>query len=191
MALKHKKKNLTVELLLCIFLGYFGAHRFYAGKTKSALLYLFTMGLFGLGWLFDIVEITVRVIKEALAKRNLNPDAKRQISTVRGTAELTYHYDDVKFYPPEEILEGVDISKFRTGDEITLVQEPENEYDPRAVALYIKDQKIGYMLRNRLQDMANDYIALGQPVKASLTSLLRGRGEYHGYFSISFYRNHR
>ena len=53
------RKSKTVALLLCIFLGYFGAHKFYVGKTGMGLLYLFTFGLFGFGWLIDIIMIAV------------------------------------------------------------------------------------------------------------------------------------
>ncbi|MGI6005461.1 MAG: NINE protein [Christensenellales bacterium] len=44
-------------LLLCIFLGPFGAHRFYAGKVGTGLLYLVTGGLCGIGVIVDIVLI--------------------------------------------------------------------------------------------------------------------------------------
>ena len=50
-------KSKTVALLLCIFLGLFGIHRFYVGKIGTGLLYLFTVGLFGIGWIVDIVRI--------------------------------------------------------------------------------------------------------------------------------------
>ena len=43
------KKNKMVALLLCIFLGVLGVHRFYVGKIGTGLLYLFTVGLFGIG----------------------------------------------------------------------------------------------------------------------------------------------
>ena len=51
------EKSKTVTLLLCIFLGYFGAHYFYVGKYLKGVLYFFTMGIFMLGWLWDIVRV--------------------------------------------------------------------------------------------------------------------------------------
>lgn len=50
-------KSQIVALLLCIFLGLFGAHRFYVGKAGTGLLYLFTGGLLGIGWIVDIFVI--------------------------------------------------------------------------------------------------------------------------------------
>lgn len=50
-------KNKWVAFLLCFFLGYFGAHYFYVGKGGTGLLYLFTCGLFGIGWLVDLFRI--------------------------------------------------------------------------------------------------------------------------------------
>jgi len=52
-----QQKSLTVSLLLCIFLGVFGFHRFYAGKVFTGLLYFFSFGFFGLGPLFDLFLI--------------------------------------------------------------------------------------------------------------------------------------
>ncbi|MEZ5538803.1 MAG: TM2 domain-containing protein [Pseudomonadales bacterium] len=39
--------------ILLTFLGVFGIHRFYQGKWLTAILYLFTAGLCGLGVLYD------------------------------------------------------------------------------------------------------------------------------------------
>lgn len=52
-------KSKTVTLILCIFLGYFGVHRFYTGKIGTGIIYLFTAGIFGIGWIVDIITIAV------------------------------------------------------------------------------------------------------------------------------------
>jgi len=51
------KKSKSIALLLCIFFGYVGAHYFYVGKAGKGLLYLLTVGLFGIGWIIDIFRI--------------------------------------------------------------------------------------------------------------------------------------
>jgi restriction system protein len=50
-------KDKTITLLLAIFLGYLGFHYFYVGKIGIGLLYLFTVGLFFIGWIIDIFKI--------------------------------------------------------------------------------------------------------------------------------------
>ncbi len=55
-----KACNKTVALLLCICLGYFGAHKFYEGKAGTGLIYLCTFGLFGIGWLIDILALCAK-----------------------------------------------------------------------------------------------------------------------------------
>jgi TM2 domain-containing membrane protein YozV len=50
-------KSWVATLLLCLFLGLFGAHRFYIGKFSTGLLWLLTFGLFFMGWLVDLVVV--------------------------------------------------------------------------------------------------------------------------------------
>lgn len=59
-----KPKNTLTELLLCLFLGFFGAHRFYTRKWGTAILYLLTFGIFYIGWIVDFVLILIRFLKE-------------------------------------------------------------------------------------------------------------------------------
>lgn len=48
-------KSRLAAVLLCVFLGVFGAHRFYLGHMLIGFVYLFTLGAFGIGWLVDLV----------------------------------------------------------------------------------------------------------------------------------------
>ncbi len=52
-----RPKDKLVALLLCIFLGWMGAHKFYEGKVGMGIIYLFTFGLFGIGWFIDFLVI--------------------------------------------------------------------------------------------------------------------------------------
>ena len=45
--------NYNLSWILLTFLGVFGIHRFYMGKWVTGLIYLCTLGLLGLGVLYD------------------------------------------------------------------------------------------------------------------------------------------
>ena len=53
-------KNKWVAFLLCFFLGFLGAHKFYEGKAIMGVLYLFTGGLFLIGVIVDLIIILCR-----------------------------------------------------------------------------------------------------------------------------------
>ncbi len=55
----HSSKSRLVVLLLCIFLGFLGIHRFYVGKAGTGFLYLITCGFAGIGIFIDFVMILV------------------------------------------------------------------------------------------------------------------------------------
>lgn len=61
---RYSTKDRQVALLLCIFLGYLGIHRFYTGKVRSGFLYMFTLGIFGLGWIRDILLLISMSFKD-------------------------------------------------------------------------------------------------------------------------------
>ncbi len=49
--------NYITTLLLCILLGYFGVHRFYAGKAGTGVLMFLTFGLGGIWWIIDMILV--------------------------------------------------------------------------------------------------------------------------------------
>lgn len=49
-----EKKKL---FLICLITGVFGGHYFVIGNYKKGFLYLFTAGLMGLGWVYDLIRI--------------------------------------------------------------------------------------------------------------------------------------
>ncbi|HDI58871.1 MAG TPA: TM2 domain-containing protein [Desulfobacteraceae bacterium] len=54
-------KDYTVAWVLLTFLGIFGGHRFYLEKWITAVIYLFTGGIFGLGYLYDLWTLNDQV----------------------------------------------------------------------------------------------------------------------------------
>ncbi len=55
-----RPKDKWVAFFLCLFLGPVGAHKFYEGKTGMGILYLFTFGLFCIGWVVDTIVILTK-----------------------------------------------------------------------------------------------------------------------------------
>ena len=49
----------STRIVIVVFLGMFGVHKFIDKNYKMGILYLFTGGLFGIGWIIEIIkEIT-------------------------------------------------------------------------------------------------------------------------------------
>lgn len=56
---RYRKGRLdyNVAWLLFTFLGFLGVHRFYMGKWGTGILYLVTLGIFGLGCIYDLLTL--------------------------------------------------------------------------------------------------------------------------------------
>lgn len=55
--LEPHKKSLLEAYLLCIPLGFLGAHHFYLGRPGFGVLYFLTFGLMGCGWVVDMFRL--------------------------------------------------------------------------------------------------------------------------------------
>jgi len=55
-------KSKSTAYILWFFLGVLGAHKFYLNKTGIGVLYFFTLGLAGIGWLIDLFTLSRQVV---------------------------------------------------------------------------------------------------------------------------------
>lgn len=69
-------KSKSTAFILCLFLGWAGAHQFYLGKTGKGIFYLFTVGFFLFGWIIDIFTIGGQVD---------NANTKEELSQIRAS----------------------------------------------------------------------------------------------------------
>ena len=65
-------KSRTTTLLLCIFLGGFGAHRFYTGRPGLGILQIVTLCGLCVWWILDFIFILTGSLKDVEGKRVLN-----------------------------------------------------------------------------------------------------------------------
>ena len=64
-------KSRLACLLLCIFLGLLGAHRFYVRKTGTAILMLVTFGGLGVWYIVDLIFIVCGIFRDNEGRRVL------------------------------------------------------------------------------------------------------------------------
>ncbi|MGI6028032.1 MAG: TM2 domain-containing protein [Candidatus Heteroscillospira sp.] len=54
---KQKPKNKWIAFILFLLFGMLGVHKFYEGKAMMGILYLVTLGLFGIGVFVDLLVL--------------------------------------------------------------------------------------------------------------------------------------
>ncbi|KAE8302054.1 TM2 domain-containing protein [Giardia duodenalis] len=74
MATFEGEKSVSVTYILWFFLGVFGAHRFYLRRWCTAVLWLLTGGILGIGWLVDLFlnARMVELYNKAVHENNAN-----------------------------------------------------------------------------------------------------------------------
>lgn len=222
------KENKLIDFLLCLFFGYIGVHKFYEKNVKMGILYLFTGGLCGFGWIIDTIRLLVVLLSkdnvistesqehisaqpQVLTSAEIDPadeEPKVEIKSdpipkaaspkpVVPESEKTYHLfssiegDNYLKYEYERDLclsSGVDAADLsgKGGTPITFVQEPDNKYDDKAVAIYLESKKIGYVYRGRTQDMCNDWFKRDMLFIGHLAKI--NVAENTATYKIGFYR---
>ena len=87
-------KSKTVAYLLWFFFGLWGFHKFYLGKVGIGVLYLFTLGLFFIGWFIDLFTLGTQVdtynalyLGRTNATRNTNTNMNNIVVNVPGQSQ--------------------------------------------------------------------------------------------------------
>ncbi|MBR1413672.1 MAG: TM2 domain-containing protein [Bacilli bacterium] len=172
---QEKKK----ELLIVLFGGLFGIHKFIKGNFKWGIIYLFTAGLFGIGWIIDIiitVTDSVSVQKKSLmGTEGINAINNGQLPNIQGTnlnlaVDETCCYVDKAYTFKDKIIttgytgksSGVNIRimkglSYRTGggNSQAIRQNQRTTYNG---ILYITTRRIIYTSQNESFDKTFDKI---------------------------------
>lgn len=165
-----------INFIITLFLGGFGVHKFIKGDVKIGILYLFTGGLFGIGWFVDIIKSLLVLFNNNDKKINTNEDLLKDLSkdnydkTDKGnirksTRTFAFFYDDNKYLRYEYYdvdVKGIeyrnfDISKIDINHQLYFENEPDNTKDPNAIKILYDDIFIGYIPNNNLQSMMLSY----------------------------------
>ena len=68
------------DFLITIFLGWAGVHKFMKKKTGMGVLYLLTFGLFGIGWVMDIIIAAKKICSSKEFQQPIPTPTKRDES---------------------------------------------------------------------------------------------------------------
>lgn len=115
--------------------------------------------------------------KKAAEKQALEEEKSRKQAEYEATHKKSYFLDILEdryilCYQYDFVKIAMQNGKgLKLGEFLTLEAEPDNQYDPQAIKILSGLDKIGYLFRGRLQDMANDFIKKGWPVEASIDSI--------------------
>lgn len=79
---KREPTMAWIDFAICFFFGVLGVHKFREKKIGMGILYLFTCGLFGFGWLYDCVRYLIAAIKsQSNSSANVTPHSTESADT--------------------------------------------------------------------------------------------------------------
>lgn len=97
------------DFLLCLFLGWLGVHKFKEKRLGMGVLYLFTFGLFGIGWIYDCVKYLIPVIKARSAASIANGSPLPIVESkgaILGSGEVCHYSNPATFVKTKNVVVG-------------------------------------------------------------------------------------
>lgn len=85
--LQENYENSKKDLIITIFLGLIGTHRFLKKDYKMGLVFLCTLGIFGFGWIRDIVISFKKVLDDCSKLKNAPKKDTKNISSSKSKVE--------------------------------------------------------------------------------------------------------
>ena len=176
----------AVNFFVTLFLGPLGVHKFLKHQTGMGFVYLFTFGLFGIGWLVDTVKAAAACFGHS-ADRSKKTFDKYKEETFFAVG-MYYHQEEIgklavcnpdwKKTNKSLLNEGKGQQKiFRYNyihKPVYLVPEPENLDDDNAVYVQVAGEKVAY-----ISGMENEHVLdILQNHEVKFVSAFIGGGDY-------------
>ena len=187
-----------VRVLIIFFLGGLGVHKFVDKRIGMGILYLLTGGLFGIGWLVDLIKAIIAAVnsegESTHAVSASTPNAFATVSedckfhpyesTFVDGASRQYRYE-FEFTPTDEDAEGVLWAL--TGASRRTAHELAPQIANDRVELLFNGVLVGYTLFKF--DMFSDWVNREDPLKIYLLEADRDAGIFRA--AVDFYQDRR
>ena len=160
---KINKKNVGLVLLIIGIIGFIGAFTDTGFSVDTALgsVFFIAIGIVLLAYRKKPRNTITTTAPQSPAphqepKKEVIPDGTKNY-------DLFHDFIDGQFLCQEYeenvciIGDAFDAIVGNGGKQITFEFEPENEYDSKAIALYVEGKKIGYVYQGQTQDMIHSY----------------------------------
>lgn len=117
-------KSKGLAYLMWFFLGFIGVHKFYLDRVGIGLIYFFTFGLFGVGWIIDLFTLGSQVDRYN-SENGFTQNTPPAAATYTGTFEKTILEQILKDQPEDTRLKvGSSFTKISANFEFAVEIDP-------------------------------------------------------------------